>query len=156
MTVISIQETRDSGLIAALNAAVQNLHAELHPDLFKPYERAGIEEAVEDFFRNPNCQCFVAWQGDIPVGYVLFFIREMQENAFQYAVQSIYIDQLSVEKTYRRAGIARMLLEKVEELAMEKSISKIELDHWSSNETAAVFFRKKGFQVYKERLYKFV
>lgn len=154
--MITISENRDACLIASLNADVQNLHAALHPELFKPFDQTAMEAALALFLEDPNCRVYVAHAGEQAVGYVLLLVREVPENAFHYRLHSIYVDQLSVLPEFRRSGAGQLLLEAAESLARELSIHRLELDHWSSNGLAAAYFRKQGYQLCKERLFKSV
>jgi ribosomal protein S18 acetylase RimI-like enzyme len=152
--MISIVENKNHLLISTLAEEVQNLHAQLHPELFKPFNAAAFEEALEKYLADPACFVYVAKQEEMPIGYILCFIKEIKENAFHYDLRTLYIDQISVLKAYQKSGAGHLLMEQAEKLANEKSIRRIELDHWSMNTVAAVFFRKKGYQLCKERLFK--
>lgn len=152
--MVSISETKDAGLLALLNEEVQNLHSELYPEMFKPYDKVAITTAIGRFLNEDYCRAFVAYDSEIPVGYALFFIREVNENAFQFASKTLYLDQIAVLSQYRNKGIGELLMDQAEILANQLSISKIELDHWSTNTVAAKYFRNKGYSLYKERLYK--
>jgi len=154
--MITISENRDARLIASLNADVQNLHAALHPTLFKPHEQAAMETALQSFLADPNCRVYVAHQDGEAIGYAIYLIRELPDNAFHYALRSLYLDQLSVLPAHRKSGVAAALLKAGERLAAELGISRLELDHWSANVVAAAYFRKQGYQLCKERMYKLV
>jgi ribosomal protein S18 acetylase RimI-like enzyme len=150
--MISISETRDHLLISQLNEEVQNLHAAMHPDLFKPYNREEAIKAYRDFLSDPLCRCYIAEKNGKTIGYGVFFIREVKENAFHYTIKSLYIDQLAVLSEHRRSGAGKLLMQQAEKLATELSITRLELDHWSANTVAASFFRKQGYELRKERL----
>lgn len=152
--MITISETKDHQLIASLNEEVQNLHAQLHPDMFKTYNQAEMTAALSGFFTDANCHAYIAYKDGVPAGYAICFIREAKENAFHYDIRTLYIDQVAVLSQYRRDGISQLLMEQAEKLAKENGISKIELDHWTANTVAAKYFRKNGYALYKERLYK--
>ncbi len=151
-----IIETKNHKLISELNEDVQNLHAKLHPELFKKFDKEAMEKALETLFLDPNCKCYIVKKGDVDIGYILCFIKEAKENAFQYNIKTLYIDQISILPKYQRTGAGKILMKQAEQLAQENSITKIELDHWSSNTVAASYFRKNGYKLYKERLFKMV
>lgn len=154
--MMSIQETKDYKLISELNEEVQNLHAKLHPDLFKPFDKQSAEKAFETLCADSTCTSFVALKNNVAIGYMVCCIREIKENAFQYGIKTVYIDQVGVLKTYQKTGAGKLLLEQAEKLAKEKAIGRIELEHWSSNNLAGNYFRKNGYTLYKERLFKLV
>lgn len=154
--MLTLTETRDFKTIAALNEDVQNLHARLHPEMFKPYNRAEMEKALEHFLADPNCHCYLVCQDGAAIGYAVFFIKEAKENAFHYTIRTLCIDQISVLPGHRGTGAGQLLMQKAEQLAQAHQIHKIELDHWSANVVAAAFFRKNGYRLYKERLFKLI
>ncbi len=152
--MITIAETKDHRIIAELNEGVQNLHVELHPEMFKPFDQTEMEKALEVLLSDADCYCYIAKQNGVAIGYALFMIREAKENAFHYAIKTLYIDQISVLPKYQKTGAGKLLMKQAELVARENDISKIELDHWSANIVAASFFRNNGYKLYKERLFK--
>ncbi len=152
--MLFIEQTTDSKIIATLNREVQELHCRLYPDLFKPYEQATIENALRDHLEDPDCFAYLARKDGMVVGYAVFFIRDWPENAFHYARKTLYIDQICVHSEHRNTGAGKLLLKQAETLAKEHSAYRIELEHWSANADAAIYFRKNGFNVCRERLFK--
>jgi diamine N-acetyltransferase len=152
--MIALALTQDAKLIAQLNEEVQNLHAALHPDFFKPHHTGEMEKALIAFLNAPKCFCYVAKEGEISLGYALFFIREIPENAFHYSRKILYIDQICVLHEHRKKGVGKLLLQQAEKLAAELFLDRIELDHWTSNSVAAEFFRANGYQLFREHLHK--
>jgi diamine N-acetyltransferase len=152
--MITLQTTTDHRLIAQLNEEVQQLHVRLHPKVFKPYDKSSIETALEKMMTNPDCYAFVAKLGEIPVGYLVMMVKRIPESAFTFARESLYIDQIGVLSNYRKTGVGSILLEKAEQFAKELGISRIELDHWTTNTVAAAYFRSKGYTLYREQLSK--
>ncbi len=154
--MIAISETRDHKLIASLNEEVHALHCHMHPEFFKPFDKAGMGAAFQSFFTDANCRAYVATKDGIAIGYIICMVKEVKENAFIYASKSLYIDQVGVLQAYRHTGAGRLLMAQAEQLAHELSIKRIELDHWSANTVAAGYFRKHGYALCKERLFKTV
>jgi ribosomal protein S18 acetylase RimI-like enzyme len=154
--MITVVETKDYKIIAALNEEVQNLHARLHPEMFKPFNKFEMEKALENYLKEPNTYAYLVLEDGIEVGCAVFFIREAKENAFHYNIKTLYIDQISVLTNYQRTGAGKILMDQAEKLAREMSVNKIELDHWSANVVAASYFRKYGYKLYKERLFKII
>jgi ribosomal protein S18 acetylase RimI-like enzyme len=154
--MITVSQTKDHELIASLAEGVQNLHYQMHPDIFKPYDKAAVTKAVQQFLDDPACRAYVATKGAVPVGYAIFIVKEVKENAFHYNISTIYIDQVAVLKEYQNSGAGKLLLDEAEKLANTLSIKKLELDHWTANTIAARYFRKNGYTLYKERLSKLI
>ncbi|HLP55616.1 MAG TPA: GNAT family N-acetyltransferase [Fluviicola sp.] len=152
--MITLQPTTDHRLIARLNEEVQQLHVNLHPEVFKPYDPTAVESALESMMAKPNSHAFVAMLGEIPAGFMLMFVKRIPENAFIYARETLYIDQIGVLNEYRKTGVGKLLMEQAEKLAQELGIKRIELDHWTANSVAAKYFRSKGYALYREQLFK--
>lgn len=154
--MMTIKETKDYKTIAGLNADVQNLHAKLYPEMFKPFNRIEMENALKNFLLEPNCFSYIVELNNVAIGSAVFFVKEAKENAFHYTIRTLYIDQISVLPQHQKTGAGKMLMQKVEQLARENSIKKIELDHWTANTIAANYFRKNGYKLYREKLFKMV
>jgi ribosomal protein S18 acetylase RimI-like enzyme len=144
MTTIS--ETNDADLISVLNEEVQTLHHMLYPERFKPYNKNEVRPVFKDMLGQQNCKAYVAYDDGAPAGYIIFFIKEVNDNPFHYQSTSVYIDQLAVLKKHRQKGIGKLLLETAEKQAAELSIADIELDYWNENNEAALFFERHGFK----------
>ena len=144
MTTIS--ETNDAELIAVLNEEVQDLHHKLYPSRFKPYNKNEVAPAFKAMLSQHNCKAYVAYDDGVPAGYIIFFIKEVDDSPFHYRNRSVYIDQLAVQKKHRKKGIGKLLLETAAKLAADLSIADIELDYWHENKDAALFFEKQGFK----------
>jgi diamine N-acetyltransferase len=152
--MIEIKATEDHELLASLNGEVQELHHHLYPQIFKPFNKAAVAEALRTFLENKSCTAFIAWDGSVAVGYMIVFLRSSGDNAFHYDVRTLYVDQIGVLSEHRNKGVGNLLLKKAEELAAEVNAQRLELDHWSANTVAATFFRRKGYVNCKERLWK--
>ncbi len=152
--MIRITPSTDHVLIATLNSEVQELHHHMHPEIFKPFSKEGIEAAIQSFLSDSNWKAFVAWDGEVPVGYIMLVLRETGDNAFHYNTRSLYIDQVGVSEKNRKLGIGQLLMNHAEQFAKENNITRLELDHWTANIIAANYFRKHGYVLSKERLVK--
>jgi len=154
--MMTITETKDYKTIAGLNENVQNLHARLHPEMFKPFNRIEMEKALMNFLSDSSCYSYLVKHDDVAIGCAVFFIKEAKENAFHYTIRTLYIDQISVLPEHQKTGAGKLLMQKAEQLARENLIKIIELDHWTANNVAAFYFRKNGYRLYREKLYKIV
>lgn len=152
--MITLQPTDDYRLIASLNEEVQELHARLYPQIFKPYNDVGIEHALKKMIGGLNCYAFVAFQDETPIGYMVLLIKEQPESAFTFARESLYIDQIGVLSEYQKTGVGSLMMERAERLAKELDMNRVELDHWTANTVAADYFRTRGYTMYREQLFK--
>src|SRR5690348_7401793 len=104
-------ESGDAELLARLNRPVQQLHARLHPDLFKS---ATDEAAVAAFFAGqlaaPSSDIGICEEDGEPLGYIWAERHHRAETPFCTATARLYIHHLSVVESARRQGAATALL----------------------------------------------
>lgn len=150
--MIAIEETRDSMLLALLNKDVQNLHHQMQPRIFKPWDQQAIAADFKRMLRNSELRAFVAKSEDQFLGYILLKVTEKIENAFVYRDRFVYIDQISVKPESRGQGIGQLLMGKAFQVARKEGIEKIRLDHWTDNLAARDFFLKQGFSYFNEAM----
>jgi diamine N-acetyltransferase len=152
--MIQVLETRDSQLLASLNEEIQRLHHDLYPAIFKPYNRISVLAAFDQLLTDPASKAFAAFREDKAAGYALITKKTKRESAFTYGYQLLYIDQLLVVRQDRSQGLGQVLLNRVYQEAQDLGIHRIELDHWTLNESARYFFEKAGFQYFNERMFQ--
>lgn len=153
---ITIEPTQDATLLTELNEGVQNLHHELYPDVFKLFDFKEIEPVFRKMLSNASVHAFVASIDGQPVGYLLCYLKQQPETAFQYAQTTLNIDQVMVLQAYRKNGVATRLLERAFSLAKEQGIREIELNHWEGNATAGRFFADNGFSYFNHRMKRII
>jgi len=142
---IEIQETKNAAVIAELNRTVQNLHAHRYPEYFKPYDYQAVLRSITETLAQENWFAFVAKADGQPAGYVLFYIRDYQENPFRHPYRGLHIDQIAVKEEFQRRNIGSLLMDKVEEFAKNRGIAQLELTYWDKNTEAGNFYAKRGF-----------
>jgi GNAT superfamily N-acetyltransferase len=145
---ITIEQTKDASILAKLNKTVQDLHVREYPQYFKSYQYDLIEKEFEETLAKENWYAFIAFDDNIAVGYILFYIRKYQENPFRYSYMGIHIDQISVLESYQRKGIGSKLMTKAEEIGKSVGSIQIELTFWDKNAEAKAFYNKEGFGDY--------
>jgi GNAT superfamily N-acetyltransferase len=91
-------------------------------------------------------KAFVAIENEKMLGYVLMFVNSFMENPFQYKREFIILDQILVLENARSKGIGKLLLDEVFTFAKSLNINVVELNHWTLNESARLFFNKNGFK----------
>jgi GNAT superfamily N-acetyltransferase len=144
----------EAGIVAQLNREVQQLHAEALPHLFKPPSGDVFPpDAFARLVANEDSQILIGWLGDTPVGYAYAEFVRRSENAFRYALDLYYIQQIAVDRAYHKRGYGEQLIGAVVELARARGVGRIELDVWAFNHHARGFFARQGFAVFNERMY---
>lgn len=144
-----------AGEIARLNDAVQKMHAEHHPDVFKyPTDAAEVERFFRERMSADDNVIFVATLAGHTVGYVWCTIELKQESVFKHGQRRVYIHQLSVEPQCRRKGVGRELMHAVARLARRHGIGRFTLDSWEFNKEAHTFFEQLGFSRFNINMWR--
>jgi GNAT superfamily N-acetyltransferase len=136
----------DIEILTDLNKYGHDHHQVREPQIFKPFDRVAVADALLELIEKPNYYSYVAYNGKIPVGYIIIFERYFPENKFRYGYKSIFIDQFAVIPEYRKKGIGSLLLKKIEEIAEEKHVDKIELNCWDINHEAIRLYKKNKYK----------
>lgn len=150
---MEFRRTRDVALIAKMNQPVQELHHKLYPELFVPYERSAIEAYFRDEIDNENMHFIVAFDGELPVGFICYEEIIKPESAIKRKSHKLYVHQMSVNDAFRGKGVGKQLINLVLNYAREKRIGSVELDFWARNEHACGFYKNMGFKERKENVY---
>jgi GNAT superfamily N-acetyltransferase len=144
----------DAGTISALNADVQQIHADAHPWRFKPPGlHTFTEKDARDLLSKPGYFAFLAFDEGGPNGYLVAEIVRRSETARHFAHELIYIHEMSVPPVARRKGVGTSLLNGAKAHARSLGISLVALDTWSFNEGALLFFQKNGLVPFNVRLW---
>ncbi len=145
---------QDAHTLSELNQDVQKLHADAHPQLFKPVSSNPFPPSFfEELLAKPEHVFFIAEEGGNPIGYIYVEIRHSPETSYRFAMESIHIHHISIRPAYRRKGYGDELMEAAMSLAREKNIQLVTLDVWSFNTRAQAFFARQGFTVYNQRMW---
>jgi diamine N-acetyltransferase len=135
----------DFEAVAALNREVQDLHAQHHPDLFKP---SSAETLTSDVFERwlADTHLFVALADDRVVGYLQAATVERPETPYRFEQRIFYVHQVTIASSSRHQGHAHRLIETAIAHARDLGLASIELDTWAFNERAQEFFGQEGFR----------
>lgn len=143
---LRIEPTTDARVIARLNGTIQEHHRRLYPETFKPHAEEEVEAFVAKQLQDTTWHCLIARHGDQEAGYVLFYLRDYQENPFRRAYRGVHIDQISVLPAFKRKGIGKALMAEVEAFARREGVSQLELTYWERNDEARTFYEELGFE----------
>ena len=146
MATIRAAVIGDEDLLARLNSFVQDLHVERRPDHFKPTQLPELVAWYKSLLEKKTARMWIAEEQGRPVGYVLAMFQHVPANPFTQARDWCEIDQIAVDSTHRRRGIARSLVLKTIAEARAAGIQKVEAASWSFNEETHEMFRHLGFK----------
>ena len=145
----------DSRLLSSLCVDVQSLHAEHHPDLFKmPQSDDFAVSFFDEMLADPSVTIYIAEADAQALGYIFCKLFERPESPFTYINRFLQIEHISVRPDAQQHGVGNALMKRVDELAREIGVTKIQLDSWGFNIEAHAFFEKMGFEKFNYRFWK--
>ncbi len=143
VTDITIREARERDA-RSLKQFGERLLAETPFFHRLPAERAGSVEEMEVVIRSmraaPCCALMNAWSGGDPVGEAILVAGQLDRIRHTGTVG------IGVLQAYNGRGIARRLMHRLEQVAMEGGIVRLELTVMATNERAIAFYRRQGYQ----------
>jgi diamine N-acetyltransferase len=142
----------DLDALLALNAFVQQQHADALPQLFKiPTKSQQTRKAFRNFVSNPDNLVLLAEDAK-PTGYLFAQFQNRPASSVRFNLQLLYIHHMVVAPKFRRRGIAALLLSAALNAARSRGIRRVELDVWSFNSEAKKIYAKHGFEVFNEKM----
>lgn len=137
------------GLIKLLSQ-VHALHAKGRPDIFKPGGIKYTKENISEILKNENTPVFVfANEEDSVEGYVFCELKETAEDTSLQKRTTLYIDDLCVDENVRGKHIGTALYDYVVNYAKSVGADSITLNVWDFNESAKIFYEKRGLKPLK-------
>ncbi|MGM0411370.1 MAG: ribosomal protein S18-alanine N-acetyltransferase [Bacillota bacterium] len=97
---------------------------------------------INELRENPHAIYFIAKKDNKIVAYIGFWIL----------VDYIHITNLAVKKEYRKQGIATILFEKMENIALSSNKRKFYLEVRESNKKAINFYKKRDFKIIDRKI----
>jgi len=145
----------DGLLLSSLCMDVQRLHAQHYPDLFKmPQKEDFAVPFFDEMLVDPTVRIIIAEEDGRAVGYLLCKLFERSENLLTYTNRFLQVEHISVHPDRQRQGVGTTLMKRVEELAREIGVTKIQLDSWDFNTEAHTFFETMGFEKFIFRFWR--
>jgi GNAT superfamily N-acetyltransferase len=143
----------DAETLARLNIAVQALHAQLAPALFKsPGVNTYDADSMAQLLALPGTIMRIAFFDDVPVGYTYAEVRQRPETPHARASRDVFIHHISVEAHFRRRGVGSALLTAVSTAGRELGVERLVTEVWYANQSATAFFAAHGLVPYSQKL----
>lgn len=136
----------DEGMLAALNAVVQDVHVRSHPEYFKQTNADEVADRFKLRLDQPTTQIWIAEVGGTAIGYVVGMRQESPEHALCRARQWFLIDEIAVASHWQQKGVGRALVQEVIAEARRQGIDEVELSSWCFNQPAHAAFLQMGFK----------
>jgi ribosomal protein S18 acetylase RimI-like enzyme len=145
----------DYNSLCELFEEMDALHREALPHLFqKPNGAAREKDTYLGLIADENVALLVAEAGENLVGFVHAIVRE--PPAFPVFVPRRYavVDGIVVKSGFQNHGIGRILMDKMQEWAIAKGVTSIELNVYEFNETAISFYESLGYRTFSRKMSK--
>ena len=131
-----------------LNSMMYQLHDEHHqqcPELFKTASEIEEEKSIARYLDDPECMVYVAeLEGDV-IGFVTGHFCELISTVSK-PVMMATIDELYVEETSRREGIAEKLITRMEQELKDYGVKEVFVEVWGFNQAALDFYHQQGMK----------
>lgn len=149
---IRFAEDRDIPALMRLLLQVNNVHADIRPDIFLRDRRKYTQEELKDILsQRESTPVFVAEEGDRVLGYA-FCIRQRARGENLVSHDTLYLDDLCVDECAREKGVGSSLYRHLLCYAKEKGYYNLTLNVWEGNEGAISFYRSRGMKILKTQM----
>lgn len=150
-----IRKAENKDIIDVLRLLVQvnDVHAEVRPDLFIQGHTKYTATELEDIFADPSTPVFVDIDKEGHVlGYCFCVLHDNTTSRHLQRIKTLYIDDLCIDETARGKGVGRRLYEHAKEYARMQCCHNLTLNVWDGNKTAMDFYRRIGLSTQKTTL----
>jgi ribosomal protein S18 acetylase RimI-like enzyme len=141
---------------------LQNLGRETFYETFSAYnseeemqnylDKSFASEKLTAEINHPESHFFIAWEEDVPVGYL-----KVNSGKAQTELQdetSLEIERIYVKSSYHGKKVGQILYEKALETAQEENKEYLWLGVWEENLRAVNFYKKNGFVQFDTHIFK--
>lgn len=155
MTIRKAQEKDISRIIELLGQVLQ-IHAEIRPDIFIPDTTKYTEQELAALLKDEKKPIYVAVnEEDVCMGYAFCQMKEQPFSNNMVQFQSLFIDDLCVDRFARGQHIGEILFDYVKQEAKRMGCYEVTLNVWAGNTSAEKFYEKMGMKT-KERQLEYI
>ena len=150
MTIRKAQEKDISRIIELLGQVLQ-IHAEIRPDIFIPDTTKYTEQELAALLKDEKKPIYVAVnEEDVCMGYAFCQMKEQPFSNNMVQFQSLFIDDLCVDRFARGQHIGESLFDYVKQEAKRMGCYEVTLNVWAEK-----FYEKMGMKT-KERQLEYI
>lgn len=131
----------DYDAVDTLMQQLHKIHVNGRPDLYVEMEHPYSKEELTEKIYNKEVITLAAEEENRIVGLCIVVIRH---RSGMVNMKTAYVDDLVVDQSYQRRGIAKSLFQKAEERAKALGAERMDLTVWSFNENALKFYQSIG------------
>ena len=115
-------------------------------------ENSFSTEKVKSELNNPDSHFYIAWEEDIPVGYL-----KLNSGSAQTELQdetALEIERIYVKKSHHGQRVGQLLYDQALETAKSLHKKYLWLGVWEKNPRAIRFYEKNGFEVFGNHTFR--
>lgn len=139
--MIRDMKLEDYDAVDTLMQQLHKIHVNGRPDLYVEMEHPYSKEELTEKIYNKEVITLAAEEEDRIVGLCIVVIKH---RSGMVNMKTAYVDDLVVDQSYQRRGIAKSLFQKAEERAKSLGAERMDLTVWSFNENALKFYQSIG------------
>lgn len=125
---------------------VSKLHSDNRQDIFKDKKMSEIIKWSEDILKDNQKIVIVAEYESKICGVAVCKIKTINEHINIKDTKIFSVDELCVDKDYRKKGIGSNLIAEAKRLSEENNCNRLELNCWKFNQDAMKFYKDIGFE----------
>ena len=138
-------ETDIPGMLSLLGQ-VGEVHHQIRPDIFPAGTRKYDAAALKELLLDADCPIFIADVDGKVAGYCFCKHKIFPASASSVQRSELYIDDLCVDESCRRMGIARALYQHALEYGKTLGCQTLTLNVWCGNDGAQRFYEQMGLR----------
>ena len=155
MTIRKAEEKDIPRMIELLGQVLQ-IHADIRPDIFIPGTTKYTNDELEQMIKDEMKPIYVAVnEEDVCMGYAFCQMKEQPFSNNMVQFQSLFIDDLCVDRFARGQHIGESLFDYVKQEAKRMGCYEVTLNVWAGNTSAEKFYEKMGMKT-KERQLEYI
>ena len=150
--------SKDIPEIARLLYQVNNVHADIRPDLFVHDLRKYTDEEIKAIIKSDETPVFVCYEdvnSEVMLGYCFAVFEKKHGHSLQ-PVKTLYLDDICVDENARGRHIGKLLYDSVLDYAKKEGFYNITLNVWSCNPGAMKFYEAMGLKPQKIGMEKII
>ncbi len=143
--------TKDIPEIARLLYQVNNVHADIRPDLFVHDLRKYTDEEIAAIIKDDETPVFVCFEdvnSETMLGYCFSVFEKKHGHSLQ-PVKTLYLDDICVDEVARGRHVGTEIFTHVKQFAKDNGCYDMTLNVWEGNDSAKAFYEAMGFKVLK-------
>jgi len=147
--------TNDYTTLSELFDEIDTLHRDNLPHLFqKPRGAVREQEYYSGLIADEHVGLLVAEADRKLVGFIHAIVRDTPVFPIFVPRRYATVESIVVKSEFKHHGAGRMLMDKMQEWAIAKGATSIELNVYEFNQTAISFYERLGYQTFSQKMNK--